>query len=66
MTHGDRFRQLDDRKLAEYLGGTVLDCPPNCVEERRKCERCTSKFCIELWYEYLKTEADEEHPESAE
>ncbi len=64
MTHGDKFRQMDDRKLADYLGGTALDCPPNCEEERYKCERCTTKYCISKWYEYLTTEIEEESNES--
>jgi hypothetical protein len=64
MTHGDRFRQLDDRKLANYLGGTILDCPPTCVEERWKCERCTSRYCIEQWYAYLTSEAEESDEKS--
>ena len=61
MTHGDKWRQLDDRQLAAYLGGKVLDCPPNCEEERYKCDKCTTKFCIEQWYAYLITEAEEEN-----
>ena len=59
MTHGDRFRQLDDRKLAHFLGGTALECPPNCEEERYKCERCTPRYVIEQWYAYLTSEVEE-------
>ena len=59
MTHGDQFRQLDDRRLANYLGGTALDCPPNCEEERYKCDRCTKQSCIERWYEYLSSEVED-------
>lgn len=66
MTHGDKFRQMDDRKLADYLGGTVLDCPPNCKEERYKCEKCTTKYCIQQWYDYLTAEAEEKSDESKE
>ena len=68
MTPGDRFRQMDDRKLADYLGGTALDCPPNCEMERFKCEQCTKQYSIEKWYEYLTTEIEEEsnEPKSAD
>ena len=68
MTPGDRFRQMDDRKLADYLGGVIMDCPPNCEMSRFQCEQCTKQYSIEKWYEYLTTEIKEEsnEPKSAD
>ena len=59
MTHGDRFRNLSDRKLANYLGVNSMECPPSCKEERYKCERCSTKYCTEQWYEYLSSEVED-------
>lgn len=64
MTHGDRFRQMNDKKLADYLGGVIMDCPPNCEMSRFQCEQCTKQYSVRKWYEYLTTEIKEESNES--
>jgi len=59
LTHGDRFRQLDDQKLAKFLNETGL-CPPTCTETRWRCETCTTAYSLDMWYQYLISEVENE------
>lgn len=59
MTHGDRFRNLTDEQLAAYLGGTG-ECPPSCGSNAQKCSQCSTHYAVEMWYQYLISEVNNE------